>query len=104
MSILIKALKQAERDHLARTSAASPAPAATAVLEAEPLPLAPPPPFPIVSSGEALSLEPVEAAAPALSGNDALADEESSFAPSFTTPADSGQILLPSGSIRNAAK
>lgn len=90
MSILIKALKQAERDHLARTNAASPAPAATAVLEAEPLPLAPPPPFPIVSSGEALSLEPVEAAAPALSGNDALADEESSFAPSFTTPADSG--------------
>jgi tetratricopeptide (TPR) repeat protein len=66
MSILIKALKQAERDHQARAAAAAPAYSATAVLETEaPPPAAAPAPPPAVRSGEALSLAPVEPREPA---------------------------------------
>jgi hypothetical protein len=67
MSILIKALKQAERDHLARAAAAVPAYAATAVLEPDPPPViaAVPAALPAARSGAALSLAPVEPHEPA---------------------------------------
>jgi Flp pilus assembly protein TadD len=60
MSILIKALKQAERDHLAR--AAAPAMSSTAVAEAEPPPVmvAVPAVLPPARGPSALSLEPVD--------------------------------------------
>jgi tetratricopeptide (TPR) repeat protein len=64
MSILIKALKQAERDHHARTTIATPpysaSSAGTAVLEPEPVISAAPASMPAVRNGEALSLTPVD--------------------------------------------
>jgi Flp pilus assembly protein TadD len=67
MSILIKALKQAERDHHARAAAAVPAYAASAVLEPDPRPAiaAVPAALPTVRGGAALSLAPVELHEPA---------------------------------------
>jgi len=79
MSILIKALKQAEREHMARTAAGVPAPSSATPDQAGPEPAPALPPALAARNGEALSLAPVEPNEPAAPDGDGPAGGQSTY-------------------------